>query len=80
MSFEEELVQSIPLGRAVVGECSRPYVCVSRKTPRNPMCECSRSRGLTADALGPVVPEGDGGRRRGGWDRVVVLADGVAWG
>ena len=44
------------------------------------MCECSRSRGLTADALGPVVPEGDGGRRRGSWDRVVVLADGVAWG
>lgn len=33
---------------------------------------------LAADALGPVVPEGDGRRRRGGRDRVVVLADGVA--
>lgn len=60
----------------------RVCVCVSPpKTPRNQNVMQSIKgllTGLAADALGPVVPEGHGRRRRGGRDRVVVLADGVA--
>lgn len=73
------LLQRIPSVYRAAIKCNVPSVCVSQKNAQNVMQSVKGwLTGLAADALGPVVPEGHGRRRRGGRDRVVVLADGVA--